>query len=158
MLKHYNSPTLTFYILLLANCTKWDYSILLYNLGKLVKRGGGVLPNVINLQRMLGLPGTLVLIENPPPCSYNNLLWKKKENSKIESKKWVSHRDSVECSRLLTRLRLTLYGHRFTVLRNEVSDTDSSTLNYCRWQETLNGVNGQTVILFLKQRPPTWRA
>ena len=49
------------------------YSIYLYNLGKLAKRGGGgypqALPKVINLQGMLDLPKILVLIEKLPPRS-----------------------------------------------------------------------------------------
>ena len=42
----------------------------------------------------------------------------------------MSHRDPVECSGLLIRLRLTHYGYRLTVLRNDVSDTDRSSLNW----------------------------
>ena len=108
----------------------------LCNLGKLAKRGGGGYPQallkVINLRRMLELSKLLVLVRNPLLYSYdNNLMWKRKrKDSKRESKKWVSHRDPVECSGLLTRLRLTHYGYRLTVLRNEVSDTDCSSLNW----------------------------
>ena len=50
------------------------YSIEIYNLGKLAKRGGGgypqALPKVINLQGMLELPEILALIEKLPPRSY----------------------------------------------------------------------------------------
>ena len=50
------------------------YSIYLYNLGKLAKRGGGgypqALPKVINLQGMLEFPEILALIEKLPPRSY----------------------------------------------------------------------------------------
>ena len=41
----------------------------------------------------------------------------------------MSHRDPFECSDILTRLRLTHYGYRLTVLRNEFSDTDCNCLN-----------------------------
>ena len=94
------------------------YTIYLCNLGKLAKRGGGgypqALPKVINLQGLLELSEILVLIEKLPHRAL------KKKDSKRESKKWVPHRDPVECSGLLTRLRLTHYGYRLTALHNKI--------------------------------------
>ena len=56
----------------------------------------------------------------------------KEERFKLKEnpKKWVPHRDPVECSGLLTRLRPTHWSYRLTVLRNDVSDTDFNSLNW----------------------------
>ena len=61
----------------------------------------------------------------------------------------MSHRDPVECSGLLTHLRLTHYGYRLTVLRNDVSDT--TVVVSTRRRETFTDVNNQTFISFFKQ-------
>ena len=109
----------------------WGVYYILHNLRISAERGGGgypqALPKVINLGIMLELSEILVLVRIPPSCMPRLQKWrteKKRKDSKRESKKWVSHRDPVECSRLLTRLRLTHKGYALTVLRNDISDTD----------------------------------
>ena len=56
-----------------------EYSVFLYNWGKLAKRGGGypqALPKVISLQGMLELPEILVLVRSPSLYSYDTSLQK----------------------------------------------------------------------------------
>ena len=109
---------------------------------------------------MLELSKLLVLVRNPLLYSYdNNLMWKRKrKDSKRESKKWVPHRDPVECSGLLTRLRLTHYGYRLTVLRNEVSDTDCSSLNWSDRKHSLVWAVNDISLLANSLWPPARRA
>ena len=83
------------------------YSILLFNLGQLAKWGGSgypqVLPKVIILQGMLELPESL--IPDWKPTTLLTPIWCEKR------RKWVPHRDPVECSGLLTHVRLTHYSY-----------------------------------------------
>ena len=98
----------------MEGCWNGGVFYFLYTLGKLAKRGGGWLPSGAiegcYPPGMLELSEILILVKNLSPkrrLSVNNLSWKKEEDSKRESRKWVSHRAPLECSRLLTRLRLT---------------------------------------------------
>ena len=87
-------------------------------------------PKVFNLQILLELSEILVMIGYPPPWSTynNNILWKRKD-SKRESEKmsvspwpsWVLWTPDTFTS---DALKLP-----FTVLRNNISDTDFNSLN-----------------------------
>ena len=70
----------------------------------------------------------------------------------------MSHRDPVECSGLLTRSRLTHYGYRLTVLRNEVSDTDCSSLNWSDRRHSLVWTVNDISLLANSLWPPARRA